>query len=95
MVVSANENVDKTMTGSSSKKRKRGEYNHYDSEQRLKMAKYACEHVSKAVRHFSTQTGKSINESTMRSLKKGYLLKLKIQSSDSDTEISLESQRRG
>ncbi|CAC5417731.1 unnamed protein product [Mytilus coruscus] len=98
MIVSANDSVDKTITASScssSKKRKRGEYNHSDSEQKLKMAKYACEHgVTKVARHFSTQTGKSINESTIRTFKKGYLLKLKTRSSDSDSEISFENKKR-
>ncbi|XP_071150127.1 uncharacterized protein [Mytilus edulis] len=80
VVVSANDSVDKTMTAASSKKRKRGEYNQsFDSEQKLKMAKYICEHgVSKAVRHFSTQTEKSINESTIRTLKTEYLLNCKL-----------------
>lgn len=38
--------------------------------------------VSTAVRHFSLQTDKSIDESTMRTFKNGYYQKLKTQSTD-------------
>lgn len=58
----------------SSGKRKRGEYSHYDSEQRAKIGRWACENGNaSAVKHFSKSMGKPINESTVRSLKKQYL----------------------
>ena len=91
-IVSANESVEKQIVSSSSKKRKRGDYNHYDSEQKLKIAKYACEHgLSKAVKYFNSVFEKPINESTIRTFKKGYLLKIKTQSSDSDSEICMDN----
>jgi hypothetical protein len=52
----------------------RGEYSNYDSPQRAKIAKYACEHGNaSAVRHFSIILGKPISESTVRSMIKQYL----------------------
>ena len=58
-------------------KRKRVEYSNYDSPQRAKIAKYACEHGNaSAVRHFAKILGKPINESTARSMKKQYLREL-------------------
>jgi len=69
-MVHANAEVEKILT----KKRKRGEYNHYDSEQRAKMARYVVEHgVVRAAKHFSGKLSKNVNESTVRSLKKQYL----------------------
>lgn len=57
-------------------KRKRGDYNHYSSEQRYKMAKYAVENgVMKASIHFSKVLGKPVNESGIGTMKKSYILK--------------------
>ena len=56
-------------------RRKRGEYSNYDSPQRAKIAKYACEHENaSAVRHFAKILGKPINESTVRSMNKQYFI---------------------
>ena len=61
-MVHANAEVEKILTT----KRKRGEYNHYDSEQRAKMARYAVEHgVASAAKHFSGKLSKNVNESTV------------------------------
>ena len=57
-------------------KRKRGKYNHYSAEHRYKMAKYAVENgVMKASKHFSKVLGKPVNESSIRTMKKSYILK--------------------
>ena len=69
-MVHANAEVEKILAT----KCKRGEYNHYDSEQRAKMARYAVEHgVARAAKYFSGKLSKNVNESTVRSLKKQYL----------------------
>ena len=69
-MVHANAEVEKILTT----KRKRGEYSHYDSEQRAKMARYAVEHgVARIAKYFSGKLRKNVNESTVRSLKKQYL----------------------
>jgi hypothetical protein len=69
-MVHANAEVEKILTT----KRKRGEYSHYDSEQRAKMARYAVEHgVARIAKYFSEKLRKNVNESTVRSLKKQYL----------------------
>ena len=67
-MVFANAEVHKV---TSSLKRKRRNYNNYDSEQRAKIARYAIEHrVARAARHFTGKLGTKINESMVRSLKK-------------------------
>ncbi|KAH3816926.1 hypothetical protein DPMN_118451 [Dreissena polymorpha] len=60
----------------SGKKRKRGQYTCYSPESKAKLARYAIEHGnSKAAKHFSSKSGTSINESTIRNFKASYLLK--------------------
>jgi hypothetical protein len=62
-MVHANAEVEKILTT----KRKRGEYNPYDSEQRAKMARYAVEHgVARAAKHFSWKLSKNVNESMQK-----------------------------
>lgn len=70
----ANEAVFEILSPKRGVKRKRESYGHYDSEQRAKIAKHACEHGNaSAVRHFSKVLERSINESTVRYIKKQYL----------------------
>ena len=98
-MVYANAEVHKVM----SSKRKRGEYNHYDSEQRAKIARYAVEHgVARAAKHFTGKLCKNVNESTVWSLKKTYMKMSKGESStasddtDSCSEITvMEKKARG
>ena len=55
-------------------RRKRSEYRHYAPKQRAKIAKWACDFGNiSAVRHFTSEFGKPINESTVRFMKKQYL----------------------
>jgi len=55
-------------------KRKRSEYRTYDPNQRAKIAKWACDFGNiSAVRHFTSELGKPINEDTVRFMKKQYL----------------------
>ncbi|VDI04793.1 Hypothetical predicted protein [Mytilus galloprovincialis] len=72
-VTVANSSV-KDVLQSPNRKRKRGEYSNYSSEQRAKIARYACEHGNtSAAKHFSKLLDKTINESTVRSMKKQYI----------------------
>jgi len=65
--VLANNEICKTPP-SSFKKRKRGTYNAFDSERRAKIARYAVDNgVMNAARRFT------VNESTVRNLKKQFL----------------------
>ena len=60
------------------KRRKRGEYHFYDAQTRLDIAKSSLLiGVNKTARKFSKQLGMRVNESTVRGMKKAYLLKLK------------------
>ena len=83
---------------SDEKKKKRGEYNKYSDEAKLKIGKYACEHgVMKAVRHFKE---KNVKESTVRDWKKIYERVLKekcaiAEPGDEVTVLSLPCKPRG
>lgn len=58
----------------STPKRKRDDYGKYSPEQRAKMARYCIQNgPAKAARHFSSQLGRKVNESTLRSIKAAYL----------------------
>ena len=58
--------------------RKRGKYNHYDAEVKVKIAKYTCENGNKAtVVRFSEKFGYPVKESSVRNFKCAYLEKLK------------------
>ncbi len=72
VVLAANSEVEKTLADVN--KRKRGDYSAYTPELRVKIAKYATEHGNtRAARHFSKELGRTINESTIRSIKTRYL----------------------
>ena len=59
------------------KRRKREEYHFHDAQTRLNMAKSSLLiGVNITVRKFSKQLGMKVNESTVRGMKKAYLLKL-------------------
>ena len=80
---------------SKSLKRKRGKYNHYSAEQRYKMAKYAVENgVMKASKHFSKVLGKPVNESSIRTMKKSYILK-KVTTESDEFQDGLPCNKRG
>lgn len=50
-----------------SRKHKRGNYGHYTTENKAKIAKWACEHGNtSAAKRFSTELMRDINESTVR-----------------------------
>ena len=88
----ANFEVLETIT-TSARKRKRGEYNHYSPDQQYKMAKCAVENgVSKAAKDFSKHLGKNIHESSIRTIKKAYLLK---KATKDDFSKGLECDKRG
>lgn len=80
---------------SKSLKRKRGEYNHYSAEQRYKMAKYAVENgVMKASKDFSKVLGKPENETSIRTMKKSFILK-KVTTESDEFQDGLPCDKRG
>lgn len=59
---------------STPRKRKRGEYNNLDEEQRAKIGRLAVEDgVARATRRFMTNSGIKVSESTVRSIRDRYL----------------------
>lgn len=59
---------------STPRKRKRGEYNNLDEEQRAKIGRLAVEEgVARATRRFMTNSGIKVSESTVRSIRDRYL----------------------
>ena len=77
------------------RKRKRGQYHHYDPELRVKIAKYACENGNKStVELFSAQLGFTVSEATVRNFKRLYLSKLKA-GSDPDSITSFPDRALG
>ena len=63
---------------------------------RANIGKYACENgVCAAARHFSHRLEKSLNESTVRSIKKAYLIEVGQKRRSDETVIVLPPQKRG
>ena len=57
-----------------SKKRKRGEYNNFNEEQRDKICRLAVEdRVARATRRFMVDTGMKVSETTVRSNRNQYI----------------------
>ena len=62
---------------------KESEYYVYSASERLSIARYASDHgVARAARHFSSVLSHSVNESTVRSMQKKYVQKIKQQSGE-------------
>ncbi|CAC5413807.1 unnamed protein product [Mytilus coruscus] len=61
-------------------KRKRGDYNNYDDETRAKIARYAVDNgVARASRKFTSDLGRKVSETTIRSMRDTYVkLKKKV-----------------
>ena len=75
---SANERIDQLLTEPPTKRRKRGEYGFYNDQTRFAIAKSSIEiGVAKTTKKFTKELGRKVNESTVCSMKKNYLLKLK------------------
>ncbi|CAC5395882.1 unnamed protein product [Mytilus coruscus] len=75
----ANDGID-TMNSATSlpttptRKRKRGDYNFYDDETWAKIARYSVENgVARAARKLSSDLGKKVNETSVRSMRDTYL----------------------
>ena len=63
--------INKEVTSTPTRKRKRGQHNHYDVETRAKITRYTQDHGNtRAVRHFSALLACSLNEASVRSMKK-------------------------
>ena len=55
-------------------RRKRGEYNNYSSEVRLRIGQYAAEHgIPATLKHFKKEFGRPVSDSTVRSLRRAYV----------------------
>ena len=62
---------------------------------RANIGKYACENGMTAARHFSHQLEKSLNEITVRSIKKAYLIEVGQKRRSDETVSVLPRQKRG
>ncbi|XP_077870308.1 uncharacterized protein LOC144363573 [Saccoglossus kowalevskii] len=92
----ANEEVFKVLTtlGSHGRKRKRWQYEVYNPELSAKICKFASENGnSRAVRRLTVFLGKSINESTIPSMKEGYIKE--VQKSKTQPVTSIHHAKRG
>ena len=77
------------------KRKRESEYYVYSASERLSIARYASDHgVARAARHFSSVLSHPGNESTVRSMQKKYLQKIKQQSGEVPL-VSLPRQKRG
>ncbi|CAC5423080.1 unnamed protein product [Mytilus coruscus] len=73
IVQTANDAVD-TVVSAPSRKRKRGDYNNYDDETRAKIARYAVDNgVARASRKFTSDLGRKVSETTIRSMRDTYV----------------------
>ncbi|CAG2246019.1 unnamed protein product [Mytilus edulis] len=79
IVQTANDAVD-TVVSAPSRKRKRGDYINYDEETRAKIARYAVDNgVARASRKFTSDLGRKVSETTIRSMRDTYVkLKKKV-----------------
>lgn len=85
---SANASVSCEVVSQQLRRRKRGPYCNYTHEVRCKIAKYAIENSNKAaVKKFSSELGKAINESTVRSIRDSFK-KSQRTCTDVDVELS-------
>ena len=76
-------------------RKRESEYYVYSASERLSIAHYASDHgVARAARHFSSVLSHPVNESTVRSMQKKYLQKIKQQSGKVPL-VSLPRQKRG
>ena len=83
---SAVETVVMAEKPSASRKRKRGEYSVYDDDMRAKIAKYSIDNgVAKASRKFSSDLGRKVSETTVRSMRDS-LIKLKKTNIDMNSD---------
>ena len=74
----------------------RGPYHKLSPALRANIGKYACENgVCAAARHFSHRLEKSLNESTVRSIKKAYLIEVGQKRRFDETVSVLPPQKRG
>jgi len=80
--LTSSEKSNVTTHGSSERKRKRsGQYGSYTPEIRLRIAKYCIDNgPARTSRHFSAELGWTVNESTVRNIKK--ILCVKSQKAD-------------
>ena len=77
-------------------RRKRGEYNNYSSEVRLRIGQYAAEHgIPATLRHFKKEFGRPVSDSTVRSLRRAYVTAMDKNKNDSDNIKELPKKDRG
>ena len=100
-VRNANDGIVKALSGPSSESKakqgtKRGAYGVYPSELRAKIGRYAAEMgVNAAAKRFSKELNRPVNESTVRGMKKAYLLRQDQRADDSELITTLPQKSRG
>ena len=77
-------------------RRKRGEYNNYSSEVRLRIGQYAAEHgIPATLKHFKKEFGRPVSDSTVRSLRRAYVTAMDKNKNESSNITELPKKDRG
>ena len=77
-------------------RRKRGEYNNYSSEVRLRIGQYAAEHgIPATLKHFKKEFGRPVSDSTVRSLRRAYVTAMDKNKNESSNIKELPKKDRG
>ena len=95
-IARANREVQEAMN--SKGRKKRGPYGRYSPDERAEIGQYACDNgIAAAARHFSKRFKSTINESTVRTMKKDYLevLRQKRAAQDEGDLTVLPHKKRG
>ena len=93
-IAEANKEVEKVRAGDT----KRGSYTKYSAADRAKIGKYACQHgAAAAARHFTGKFKKRLSESTVKSIKKGYIKELlkRRRADDGEELTAFPAKKRG
>ena len=93
-IAEANKQVERVLAEGSN----RGPYTKYNAAVRPEIGKYACQHgAAAAARHFTRKLKKPVRESSVKSIKKGYIEELrKRQRTDDGEEVTaFPAKKRG
>jgi hypothetical protein len=94
-IAAANQEVQKELNAT---RKKRGQYKKYTPEQRSAIGRYSSQHgAAAAAKHFSRLWESKISESTVKSIKKGYLeeLRKRPRADDGEGIVALPTKKRG
>ena len=93
-IAEANKEVEKVIAEDT----KRGSYTKYSAVDRAKIGKYACQHgAAAAARHFTRKFKKRVSESTVKSIKQGYIKELlkRPRADDGEELMAFPAKKRG